>query len=227
MRELSGLEYEEIAVVLDSSSAAAKQSVYDARLALHDRRQGRETSCARARRAVRGRPPRASRATDIRPPAHLRRLPRLRAQLWPSVPPSSARSPQPCQVSASSGSSRRCSEAAEAEGAEPPAAQSAGAGAAGAVSASTFNAAAAFTTLAVATGFVASDRHVTFGRRRSTPRTRRGPHGRYLAPSAFAGDLRSLSTHAAGSADPGTCAVRRGAILRPSSECARETPALG
>ena len=50
MRELSGLEYDEIGLSLGTSAAGAKQTVYEARIALYERAKGRELSCARVRR---------------------------------------------------------------------------------------------------------------------------------------------------------------------------------
>ena len=63
MRELSGLEFDEIAAALETSPAAAKQAVYEARVALHELEEGRELSCddirqkisAEDRRLLRGR----------------------------------------------------------------------------------------------------------------------------------------------------------------------------
>jgi RNA polymerase sigma factor (sigma-70 family) len=52
MRELSGLEYEEIGASLGCSEAAARQTVYEARLSLRTRSEGREMSCEETRRAV-------------------------------------------------------------------------------------------------------------------------------------------------------------------------------
>lgn len=45
MRELNGLEFAEIAAAIETSPDGAKQSVYEARLALHDLERGREMSC--------------------------------------------------------------------------------------------------------------------------------------------------------------------------------------
>ena len=45
MRELNGLEFREIGEVLETTSAGAKQSVHEARLALRDLERGREMSC--------------------------------------------------------------------------------------------------------------------------------------------------------------------------------------
>src|SRR4051812_36006988 len=52
MRELNGLEYEEIAAAFGTSAAAAKQTVYEARIALHERAEGRALSCEPVRRAL-------------------------------------------------------------------------------------------------------------------------------------------------------------------------------
>lgn len=45
MRELNGLGFAEIAAALETSAAGAKQSLYEARLALHEFEEGREMSC--------------------------------------------------------------------------------------------------------------------------------------------------------------------------------------
>jgi RNA polymerase sigma factor (sigma-70 family) len=52
MRELSGLGYGEIAAALDCAEGAARQSVYEARMALRGREEGREMRCDEVRRAV-------------------------------------------------------------------------------------------------------------------------------------------------------------------------------
>jgi RNA polymerase sigma factor (sigma-70 family) len=52
MRELSGLGFDEIAVALDTTPGAAKQAVYEARLALHDYEAGREMACEEIRRKI-------------------------------------------------------------------------------------------------------------------------------------------------------------------------------
>ncbi len=52
MRELSGLAYTEIAAALGCAEGAARQSVYEARVALRSRAEGREMGCDEARRAV-------------------------------------------------------------------------------------------------------------------------------------------------------------------------------
>lgn len=52
MRELNGLEFEEIGHALDASPEAAKQAVYEARLALHELEEGREMTCDEVRRKI-------------------------------------------------------------------------------------------------------------------------------------------------------------------------------
>ncbi|MEA2458769.1 MAG: hypothetical protein QOC95_1741, partial [Thermoleophilaceae bacterium] len=70
MRELSGLDYEDIAVALGTSPTGAKQTVYEARVALYERAKGRELSCARVRVALSEGDRRALRGRRI--DAHLR-----------------------------------------------------------------------------------------------------------------------------------------------------------
>lgn len=52
MRELSGLSYEEIGAALECSDGAARQIVYESRVALQLREEGRAVSCEEIRRAV-------------------------------------------------------------------------------------------------------------------------------------------------------------------------------
>jgi RNA polymerase sigma factor (sigma-70 family) len=52
MRELAGLEFGEIAQAFDVSPAAAKQTVYEARTALHEYVEGRRMLCRDAREAL-------------------------------------------------------------------------------------------------------------------------------------------------------------------------------
>ncbi len=52
MRELNGLEYEEIAATLETSQPATKQLVYEARSALHEMAEGRDMSCESVRRSL-------------------------------------------------------------------------------------------------------------------------------------------------------------------------------
>ena len=69
MRELSGLGYPEIAQALAASEAAARQVVYEARLALREVAQGREMECDEIRRALSERDGRILRGRQLR--AHL------------------------------------------------------------------------------------------------------------------------------------------------------------
>jgi RNA polymerase sigma factor (sigma-70 family) len=52
LRELSGLSHEEIAVVLHSSARAVKQTIFEARSALHECAEGRAMLCADVQRAL-------------------------------------------------------------------------------------------------------------------------------------------------------------------------------
>lgn len=52
MRELSSLSYEEIGAALECSAGAARQIVYESRVALQLREEGRAVSCEEIRRAV-------------------------------------------------------------------------------------------------------------------------------------------------------------------------------
>jgi RNA polymerase sigma factor (sigma-70 family) len=70
MRELSDLSYEDIAAALDVSGGAARQVVYEARVALQELSEGRTMECDRVRRAISARDGRVLRGRKIR--AHLR-----------------------------------------------------------------------------------------------------------------------------------------------------------
>jgi RNA polymerase sigma factor (sigma-70 family) len=70
MRELNDLSYDEIAATFDISEAAAKQSVYHARLALRQFSEGREMECEAARKALSDGDGRVLRGLKLR--AHLR-----------------------------------------------------------------------------------------------------------------------------------------------------------
>src|SRR5436190_8695485 len=95
MRELSGLPYEEIGSALGASGAAARQTVYEARVALGELEAGREMECNEARRAISARDGRLLRGRRLR--AHLRAcqgcrdfraaIPRRRAELQAISPP--------------------------------------------------------------------------------------------------------------------------------------------
>src|SRR6185503_11874555 len=52
MRELSGLDYAEIATALEASPSAAKQLVFEARAGLHEMAEGRDMSCDSVRRLL-------------------------------------------------------------------------------------------------------------------------------------------------------------------------------
>ena len=70
MRELSGLSYDDIAGALEVSGGAARQVVYEARVALQELDEGRTMECDRVRRAISERDGRVLRGRKIR--AHLR-----------------------------------------------------------------------------------------------------------------------------------------------------------
>lgn len=70
MRELTGLEYGEIGIALGISAPAARQAVYEARLALTEYQEGREMACDSARRSISARDGRMLRGRRLR--AHLR-----------------------------------------------------------------------------------------------------------------------------------------------------------
>jgi RNA polymerase sigma factor (sigma-70 family) len=70
MRELSGLSHEEIALALGTSSAAAKQAIFEARAALSDFAEGRAAPCEDIRRRLSERDGRVLRNRRLR--SHLR-----------------------------------------------------------------------------------------------------------------------------------------------------------
>jgi RNA polymerase sigma factor (sigma-70 family) len=70
MRELSGLSYGEVGAALGASEAAARQAVYEARVALKELAVGREMQCESARQAISERDGRVLRGRGLR--AHLR-----------------------------------------------------------------------------------------------------------------------------------------------------------
>jgi RNA polymerase sigma factor (sigma-70 family) len=70
MRELSGLSHEEIALALDSSVAAAKQAIFEARRSLAEFQEGRAMSCDEVCRIVSDGDRRVARSRRVR--AHLR-----------------------------------------------------------------------------------------------------------------------------------------------------------
>jgi RNA polymerase sigma factor (sigma-70 family) len=70
MRELSALSYDEVALVLGGSPAAARQTVYEARTALHELAQGRAMDCEHVQRALSDNDGRVLRGRKLR--SHLR-----------------------------------------------------------------------------------------------------------------------------------------------------------
>jgi RNA polymerase sigma factor (sigma-70 family) len=70
MRELSGLEFSEIAAALKTSPEAAKQAVYQARVALGELAEGRDMNCDEVRRKLSADDRRRLRGRRVR--AHLR-----------------------------------------------------------------------------------------------------------------------------------------------------------
>ncbi|HST70421.1 MAG TPA: sigma-70 family RNA polymerase sigma factor [Solirubrobacterales bacterium] len=70
MRELAGLDFEEIGTALDTSGAVARQTLYEARLSLRQMEEGREMSCDAVTRALSDGDGRVTRRRDVR--AHLR-----------------------------------------------------------------------------------------------------------------------------------------------------------
>ncbi len=70
MRELGGLGYDEIGVALECSPAAAKQAAFDARGALHELSEARDTDCEAIRKRISDGDRRLLRARGVR--AHLR-----------------------------------------------------------------------------------------------------------------------------------------------------------
>jgi RNA polymerase sigma factor (sigma-70 family) len=70
MRELAGLEFEEIGSALDTSGAVARQTLYEARQSLRQMEEGREMSCTTVTKALSDGDGRVTRRRDVR--AHLR-----------------------------------------------------------------------------------------------------------------------------------------------------------
>jgi RNA polymerase sigma factor (sigma-70 family) len=70
MRELSGLDFEEIGAAFGSSAAVARQTLYEARLSLRQLEAGREMPCADVMRELSDGDGRVTRRREIR--AHLR-----------------------------------------------------------------------------------------------------------------------------------------------------------
>lgn len=70
MRELAGLEFEEIGAALGTSDAVARQTLYEARQSLRQMEEGREMSCDEVTKALSDGDGRVTRRRDVR--AHLR-----------------------------------------------------------------------------------------------------------------------------------------------------------
>lgn len=77
MRELAGLDYEQIGQAFDSSSSVARQTVYEARLNLRELEAGREMGCNQVTRQLSEADGRITRRRDIQ--AHLRACAECRA----------------------------------------------------------------------------------------------------------------------------------------------------
>jgi RNA polymerase sigma factor (sigma-70 family) len=77
MRELAGLDFEEIGAALDTSPAAARQVLYEARRSLQQMAEGREMGCDAVTAMLSERDGRVARRRDLR--AHLRDCPDCRA----------------------------------------------------------------------------------------------------------------------------------------------------
>jgi len=70
MRELAGLDFDEIGSALETSSATARQTLYEARLSLRQMEEGREMGCDEVTKALSDGDGRVTRRRDVR--AHLR-----------------------------------------------------------------------------------------------------------------------------------------------------------
>jgi len=76
MREMSGLDFDEIAFAVESSPAVARQTLYEARQSLRQMDEGREMSCETVTKALSDGDGRITRRRDVR--AHLRSCARCR-----------------------------------------------------------------------------------------------------------------------------------------------------
>jgi RNA polymerase sigma factor (sigma-70 family) len=70
MRELSGFDFEEIGVALETTAAVARQTLYEARQSLRQMEEGREMDCDAVTRSLSDGDGRVTRRRDVR--AHLR-----------------------------------------------------------------------------------------------------------------------------------------------------------
>ena len=101
MRELAGLGFAEIGAALGTTPATARQTLYEARLSLHQMDAGREMSCATVTKALSDADGRTARRREIR--AHLRACPncrRFREELKERQDDFAALSPLPAAVAA-------------------------------------------------------------------------------------------------------------------------------
>jgi RNA polymerase sigma factor (sigma-70 family) len=76
MREMSGLDFDAIALAVESSPAVARQTLYEARQSLRQMEEGREMTCETVGRALSEGDGRVTRRRDVR--AHLRSCARCR-----------------------------------------------------------------------------------------------------------------------------------------------------
>ena len=76
LREMSGLDFDEIALAVESSPATARQTLYEARQSLRQMEEGREMTCETVGRALSEGDGRVTRRRDVR--AHLRSCARCR-----------------------------------------------------------------------------------------------------------------------------------------------------
>jgi RNA polymerase sigma factor (sigma-70 family) len=77
MREMSGLDFGEIAVALETTAAVCRQTLYEARQSLRQMEEGREMDCDAVTRALSAGDGRVTRRRDVR--AHLRSCAACRA----------------------------------------------------------------------------------------------------------------------------------------------------
>jgi len=101
MRELAGLDFDEIGAALETSGAVARQTLYEARQSLRQMEEGREMSCDAVTRALSDGDGRVARRRDVR--AHLRSCAdcrRFRAEIEGRQRDLAALSPLPAMAAA-------------------------------------------------------------------------------------------------------------------------------
>lgn len=197
LRELSGLSHEEIALAINSSVGATKQSIFEARRSLMEFAEGRAMICDEVRRLISDADGRVLRSRRVR--AHMRSCPRC-AAFAATIPERSrqlrALAP-PLPVLASAGILARTLVAGSARGGDATGLAVVGGGKTiGAAIAIKATAAAVAVTAAV--GATAALKH-------ATPKT----HGYHLAPAAGAAKSRR------GGARPATGSARALPALAP------------